>query len=229
MTKSAIDLMVEYLDSSASIGASRSENIRIAKRLQAEEKSKPAPVEAKATAPFRPSYCPTCQAYIKSTERRIDGDSVCINGHKHKTAEFFRYRPAPSSAYEELRKIVDHAFQLLPEVSQVLDGWHNDGTTWTKWDESVRKRVSMLQAEIDEALSRHPTPAKDEPLAVLADNHGWDLQITGPAFGPQFNHKWEVCITNPKGQCKTFYDDDCVGAENRARAYLNSLPDKEGK
>ena len=38
----AIQKMVEYLDSSASIGASRSENIRIAKRLALEEaKEKP--------------------------------------------------------------------------------------------------------------------------------------------------------------------------------------------
>ena len=40
--KTAIEKMVEYLDSSASIGASRSENIRIAKRL--------ASLEAKPTA-----------------------------------------------------------------------------------------------------------------------------------------------------------------------------------
>lgn len=35
---------------------------------------------------------------------------------------------------------------LLGHVSQLLDGWHNDGTAWSKWDEQVRIRVSNFQA-----------------------------------------------------------------------------------
>lgn len=32
---------------------------------------------------------------------------------------------------------------LLVDVAQILDGWHQDGTAWSEWDESVRKRISM--------------------------------------------------------------------------------------
>jgi hypothetical protein len=38
---------------------------------------------------------------------------------------------------------------LLCEVAQLLDGWHNDGTAWSAWDESVRKRVSAMQKTLE--------------------------------------------------------------------------------
>lgn len=31
-----------------------------------------------------------------------------------------------------------------PDCCQLLDGWHQDGTAWTEWDESVRRRLSDL-------------------------------------------------------------------------------------
>jgi hypothetical protein len=31
---------------------------------------------------------------------------------------------------------------LLCDVAQIFDGWHSDGTAWSAWDESVRRRVS---------------------------------------------------------------------------------------
>jgi hypothetical protein len=43
---------------------------------------------------------------------------------------------------EELR-------QLLCDVAQLLDGWHNDGTAWSEWDESVRKRVLEMQLKLE--------------------------------------------------------------------------------
>ena len=51
----------------------------------------------------RLAYCPTCSAEIKSTERRPDGDSVCVNGHKHKTKEFFHYHPSTDKCEKEPR------------------------------------------------------------------------------------------------------------------------------
>jgi hypothetical protein len=30
----------------------------------------------------------------------------------------------------------------LTDVCQLLDGWHQDGTVWSKWDEEVRQRAS---------------------------------------------------------------------------------------
>ena len=38
-----------------------------------------------------------------------------------------------------------------PDCAQLLDGWHQDGTAWTKWDESVRQRLSALIEEAHEA------------------------------------------------------------------------------
>jgi hypothetical protein len=38
---------------------------------------------------------------------------------------------------------------LLPNVSQLLDGWHADGTAWSEWDESVRKEVSEMLAKLE--------------------------------------------------------------------------------
>lgn len=32
---------------------------------------------------------------------------------------------------------------LLTDIAQVFDGWHADGTAWSEWDESVRKRLSV--------------------------------------------------------------------------------------
>ncbi len=45
---------------------------------------------------------------------------------------------------EQLKDILN----VLTNVAQLFDGWHNDGTTWSEWDESVRKDVSRVQTEI---------------------------------------------------------------------------------
>lgn len=31
--------------------------------------------------------------------------------------------------------------ELLMWVTQILDGWHADGTAWSDWDESIRQKV----------------------------------------------------------------------------------------
>ena len=38
----------------------------------------------------------------------------------------------------------DKAVDTLTNICQILDGWHNDGTAWSEWDEQVRKEVSDL-------------------------------------------------------------------------------------
>lgn len=43
--------------------------------------------------------------------------------------------------------------RLLCDVGQLLDGWHNDGTAWSEWDESVRKRVADEMRLVDPILS----------------------------------------------------------------------------
>lgn len=34
---------------------------------------------------------------------------------------------------------------VLCRVAQLLDGWHQDGTAWTEYDESVRREVADLR------------------------------------------------------------------------------------
>jgi len=42
----------------------------------------------------------------------------------------------------------------LCKVAQLLDGWHQDGTAWSEWDESVRKDVSRLLLKTDKMLRK---------------------------------------------------------------------------
>lgn len=52
--------------------------------------------------------------------------------------------------------------QLLTDVAQLLDGWHNDGTAWSEWDESVRQRVSVELKVLYDAV---PAPIPSEGCA----------------------------------------------------------------
>jgi hypothetical protein len=105
-------------------------------------------------------WCPTCHAEIKSSERRPDGDSVCVNGHKHKTTEFmFGYTPslkptAPASLVEELRGLMSATITM-------------DGVEISTPD--IDKR------DLEKILNRYtPTSSiAEEPLACLADRKGY--------------------------------------------------------
>lgn len=50
------------------------------------------------------------------------------------------------------RDLAEKLNNTLPRIAQVFDGWHNDGTAWSDWDESVRKEVSELVAMAREIL-----------------------------------------------------------------------------
>ncbi len=61
----------------------------------------------------------------------------------------------------ERRKLLEELRPLFCDLAQLLDGWHNDGTAWSEWDESVRKRLSQAQAVIETTLAAtepHPLP-----------------------------------------------------------------------
>lgn len=42
----------------------------------------------------------------------------------------------------------------LCEVAQLLDGWHQDGTAWSEWDESVRQKVLSIVQHVEVAVKR---------------------------------------------------------------------------
>lgn len=54
-------------------------------------------------------------------------------------------RTALRHKLESLRAELD---DVLCDVSQVLDGWHQDGTAWSKWDEQVRQKVRELHERV---------------------------------------------------------------------------------
>jgi hypothetical protein len=39
---------------------------------------------------------------------------------------------------------------LLTDIAQIFDGWHADGTVWSEWDESVRRRVSEVLKSLED-------------------------------------------------------------------------------
>jgi thioredoxin-like negative regulator of GroEL len=60
----------------------------------------------------------------------------------------------------------------FPDCAQLLDGWHSDGTAWTEWDESVRKRLAALWSK---ALAVLPTQAgvEAQPTPEGANAEPW--------------------------------------------------------
>ena len=83
-------------------------------------RNRPVPVvKGQGEARLRLASCPTCGDEIKSTERRPDGDSVCVNGHKHKTKEFFIYRPsAPAPVASGLVEAKDNIEKAMKGITE---------------------------------------------------------------------------------------------------------------
>jgi hypothetical protein len=55
-------------------------------------------------------------------------------------------RDALRAEVEQLRGFVHQFMEWYPRVTQLLDGWHADGTAWSEWDESVRRELIQLGA-----------------------------------------------------------------------------------
>jgi hypothetical protein len=91
--------------------------------------------------------------------------------------------------------------ELLFHISQVFDGWHADGTAWSEWDESVRKRVTEYRIKLEsvapqEPKQEHPNdickncykPRKEHLPTGLVKN--WDCPVwTGEHGGRYFELK----------------------------------------
>lgn len=56
----------------------------------------------------------------------------------------------------------------LCRVAQLLDGWHQDGTAWSEWDESVRKEVSDLLRALSAAERKEDST---QPANEGGDKH----------------------------------------------------------
>lgn len=63
-----------------------------------------------------------------------------------------------------LRSALEPLTQLLIDIAQIFDGWHADGTAWTEWDESVRRRITAAlrpeQPEPQGGISRRVPEAE---------------------------------------------------------------------
>jgi hypothetical protein len=204
-------------------------------------------------AGLREAHCPTCRGEIKSTERRPDGDSVCVNGHKHKTKEFFIYSPstpapvASQGLVEELRvkiaeqKSAKHDYVLCGHIEEILSRFKPSS------EEGLRDGIEVMLKHYKEngvqevgldvigkivELS-HPADKVEEPLAVLADRKGWDNTKAKFYKGLRIGHSQSVFISiYGKGRnasaTNQFWGATYAECEAKARAYLESLPDKEG-
>lgn len=61
----------------------------------------------------------------------------------------FPQKPEPPQGAGEPPKCEEWPLeQTLINVSQLLDGWHQDGTAWSAWDEEVRQNVSRWLARL---------------------------------------------------------------------------------
>jgi hypothetical protein len=60
---------------------------------------------------------------------------------------------------------------LLFEISQVFDGWHSDGTAWSEYDESIRKRVTEYRVKLSPFRNMN-TPPSPEPAMSAEDENG---------------------------------------------------------
>jgi hypothetical protein len=43
-----------------------------------------------------------------------------------------------------LRAVAAASYKWNCQIAQLLDGWHADGTCWSKWDEEVRQGVTEI-------------------------------------------------------------------------------------
>lgn len=62
-----------------------------------------------------------------------------------------------------------------------------------------------------------------EPLAMLADKKGRDLEIIGPAFGFE---EWRISTCNTDCAYSSFRGSSYAEAEALCRAFLNGLQDR---
>lgn len=79
---------------------------------------------------------------------------------------------------------------LLCDVHQLLTGWHQDGTSWTEWDEQVRNRVLSMMGNISDLMKEH----KNVKTIVFNIKEGVDKEPTMLASNPD------------AGVVKEFYD-----------------------
>lgn len=102
-------------------------------------------------------------------------------------------------------------------------------TCMERRDEPEFSMFSEIAGELSALLKElGPIPAKtEEPLAVLADRKGYDIQVTGPSFGQiRTGGIWVIGITNLYPKCEEFVGPTYAAAESAARKYLEGLPDK---
>lgn len=89
--------------------------------------------------------------------------------------------PEGCSQQRVVLPLVDEALDVLTDVAQLLDGWHNDGTAWSEWDEQVRKRVSQLQTRL------YDVKRQNDRISDRA-NHPrlYDQENINPKANPRF-------------------------------------------
>jgi hypothetical protein len=73
----------------------------------------------------------------------VEGKLNCTCGSVHVDLDQFQGESVDGGARPDSLQAV------LCRVSQLLHGWHQDGTSWSEWDESVYREVCHWQRHID--------------------------------------------------------------------------------
>lgn len=99
--------------------------------------------------PMQRSSVPEMSALVQTKGRTAMNATLCQTCHREvSNLRIYGALTICEECYKS--QLLFQAIPLLCDVSQLLDGWHNDGTAWTAHDESVRNRVSALQMRLQE-------------------------------------------------------------------------------
>jgi hypothetical protein len=102
--------------------------------------------------------CELERLYGSHNHREFETCDICRENGMYDAARR-RYELAAVDYVDQLMlanplNFVDQLADTLINVSQLLDGWHADGTAWSEWDESVRSEVRARLAECEQIRER---------------------------------------------------------------------------
>lgn len=82
---------------------------------------------------------------IADLKKRVEELAIELQKERERLAAYSQVHLRQVSKLQAARELAERVNNTGPRIAQVFDGWHNDGTAWTEYDESVRREVRELQ------------------------------------------------------------------------------------